>query len=62
MTPAMIEGNIGLAYAMNVHRYGPHREAVARSLAAVSTTTIHRAATKHLTASNATLCKITPRP
>ena len=59
ITPAMIEGNIGLAYAMNVHRYGPHRETLARNLAALSPATIQRAAHKHLTFTNTTICKIT---
>jgi predicted Zn-dependent peptidase len=60
MNPALIEGNIGLAFGMNVHRYGPHRETLARNLASVSPSAIQRAAAKYLAANKATLCTISP--
>jgi predicted Zn-dependent peptidase len=60
MNPALVEGNVGLAFAMNVHRYGPHREALARNLASVSPAGIERAAAKYVTAGKGTVCTISP--
>jgi hypothetical protein len=60
MKPAMVEGNLGLAFAMNVHRYGPHRGTLAGNLAAVSPAAVHRAAVKHLAPAKASVCTISP--
>jgi predicted Zn-dependent peptidase len=56
--PALIEGNIGLAFGMNVHRCGTHRETIARNLTSVSPAAIQRAAAKYLAADKGMLCTI----
>jgi len=61
MNPAMVEGNIGLAFAMNVHRYGPHREIIARNLATASSASIHSATAKHLAPAKGVICSIKPQ-
>jgi predicted Zn-dependent peptidase len=58
MDPAMVEGNIGLGFAMNVHRYGAHRETLARNLAGVSLATMQRAAAKYLADAKGNVCTI----
>ena len=60
MNPAMVEGNFGLVFAMNVHRYGSHRETLARNLATVASAPIHRATAKHLAAAKGVICTIKP--
>ena len=61
MNPAMVEGNIGLAFAMNVHRYGAHREIMARHLATASSASIHSATAKHLAPAQGVICSIRPQ-
>jgi predicted Zn-dependent peptidase len=56
---AMIEANVGLGYAMNVHRYGLEREALARRLRSLSAEDVRRAASKYL-GTNASICRINP--
>jgi predicted Zn-dependent peptidase len=59
MKPAMVEGNVGLAFAMNVHRYGKDREALARRLRSLSAADVRRAASKYL-GTNGSICRIGP--
>ena len=51
----MLEGNIGLAFAMNVHRYGPHRETLSRKCQSITSADIQRVTTRYLAATNATI-------
>jgi predicted Zn-dependent peptidase len=48
MSRGMLEGNFGLAFGMNVHRYGAQRETLARNLAKVSPSAIRKAVGKYL--------------
>jgi len=58
MNPALVEGNIGLAFGMNAYRYGTRREILARNLASVSPETIQRPVAKYLTAAKGMICAI----
>ena len=60
VTRAMLEGNLGLFFAMNVHRYGANREKLAKRLSSLSPTDIQKAAAKYLGEEGRTLCVIRP--
>jgi predicted Zn-dependent peptidase len=60
MKAAMVEGNIGLAFGMNAHRYGSQREALARTLADMSAVDMQRAGEKYLTPEKGSVCTIGP--
>jgi predicted Zn-dependent peptidase len=60
MTPAMLEANIGLAFGMNVHRYGGQRVTLARNLAKVSPAGIRGPVGKYLGEGKGSVCRIAP--
>jgi predicted Zn-dependent peptidase len=60
MKASMVEANVGLFWGMNVHRYGSHREALARKLGNVSGASVQRAAGKLLLPTKGNVCTISP--
>ena len=60
ISDAMIEGNIGLQWAMHDFRYGPHRKSLAGKLAEVTPSQIHQVAQKYLTADKCSACTLRP--
>jgi predicted Zn-dependent peptidase len=58
MTAAMVEGNIGLAFGMNVHRYGADREKLARNLAKASGAAVRGAMGRYLREGKGGVCQI----
>ncbi len=62
MTQAMIEGNLGLQYAMQEYRYGSHRTAIAEALAAITAGDVRQAAEQYLTPEEAAVCTLRPKP
>lgn len=61
VSEAMIEGNIGLQWAMQDFRYGEHRAGLAKELAAVTAEKIHQAAAKYLAKERRSVCSIEPK-
>ncbi len=61
VSEAMIEGNIGLQWAMQDFRYGEHRARLAKELAAVTAEKIHQAAAKYLAKEKRSVCCIEPK-
>jgi len=59
---AMIEGNVGLQWGMQEFRYGKHRSALAKHLAAISAKQVSNAANAYLTDEKCTICSIQPKP
>jgi RNA polymerase sigma factor (sigma-70 family) len=60
MSPAMLEGNVGLQMGMHAHRYGHHRTQLAQQLAEVSVRKVQDTARAHLTAAKAAVCTLRP--
>ena len=60
MKASMVEANVGLFWGMNIHRYGSHREALARKLKDVSVASVQRAAGKYLVPEKGNVCTIGP--
>ncbi len=60
LSDAMIEGNIGLQWAMHDFRYGRRRKLLARKLAAVTTSQVNQVASKYLTADKCSACTLRP--
>ena len=60
VSDAMIEGNIGLQWAMNDFRYGGHRKLLAKKLATVSLSHVHQATQKYLTTAKCSICTLRP--
>ena len=56
MTPAMIEGNVGLQLGMHMYRYGDQRTALARQLAEVTSANVQKAAGDYLSSGNCLEC------
>jgi len=61
VSEAMIEGNIGLQWAMQDFRYGEHRAGLAKGLAAMKAESVHRAAAKYLAKERRSVCSIEPK-
>jgi predicted Zn-dependent peptidase len=61
MTPAMLEGNLGLMFGLNVHRYGAKREALAQNLSAATPASARQAIQKHLSGAACSICTIQPK-
>lgn len=61
VSQAMIEGNIGLQWAMHDFRYGEHRARLAKELAAMTAEKVHQAAAKYLAKENRSVCSIEPK-
>ncbi|HLH57067.1 MAG TPA: insulinase family protein [Verrucomicrobiae bacterium] len=61
ITRAIVEGNLGLRFGMNVHRFGASREKLASNLSAVSPGDVQRVAKKYLSRSSCAVCQIEPR-
>jgi predicted Zn-dependent peptidase len=61
MTSAMMEANIGLMFGLNVHRYGPMREALARNLSATTPAKVREAVQKYLSGAACSVCTIQPK-
>lgn len=61
MMPAMMEANIGLMFGLNVHRYGPRRETLARNLSATTPASVRQAVQKYLSGSDCSVCTIQPK-
>lgn len=61
MTTAMMEGNIGLMFGLNVHRYGAERETLARNLAATTPAKVRQAVQKYLSVTGCSVCTIQPK-
>ncbi|MHC4083773.1 MAG: insulinase family protein [Planctomycetota bacterium] len=57
---AMIEGNIGLQWAMHDFRYGSGRKSLAGKLATVTPSHIHQVAHKYLAADKCSICTLQP--
>src|SRR5262249_30854709 len=55
MDMAMVEGNLGLQFGLNVHRYGAERAALARQIASVKAADVQRVAQKFLSEKDLTL-------
>ena len=62
VSPAMIEGNIGLQWGMAEFRYGAERAALVRNLNALTADDIRKAAGAHLAFEKASTCLLKPRP
>ncbi|HAV64429.1 MAG TPA: hypothetical protein DCY13_18935, partial [Verrucomicrobiales bacterium] len=60
MTDAMIEGNLGLQWAMGVHRYGIQRDQLAERLRSISAAEVRRAAQQLLSEDRVVTCIIRP--
>ena len=60
LSDAMIEGNIGLQWAMHDFRYGRRRKLLARKLAAVTPSQVNQVAGKYLTANKCSACTLRP--
>ena len=60
LSDAMIEGNIGLQWAMHDFRYGRHRKLLARKLAAVTPNQVRQVAQKYLTVAKCSICTLRP--
>jgi predicted Zn-dependent peptidase len=60
ITPAMIEGNLGLQRGMAEFRYGPHLSALAERLSAVDAAKARRAAEQYLIAVRGSVYTIVP--
>lgn len=58
---SMIEGNLGLRFGMNEHRYGCHRPALSRQIAAVTGAEVQRVTKKYLVPAKASSCSIRPQ-
>jgi predicted Zn-dependent peptidase len=56
----MIEGNIGLQWAMHDFRYGSGRKSLAEKLATVTPSRIHQVAHKYLAADKRSICTLRP--
>ena len=61
MDRSMVEGNIGLQFAMNVHRYGDDRVTLTQRLGRLTAADIKRAIEKHLKEDEAMSCLIHPQ-
>ena len=62
MTQAMIEGNLGLQYAMHEYRYGAHRTALAEALVTITASGVQQAAQKWLAPEKGVVCALRPKP
>lgn len=60
ISPAMIEANLGLQYAMQEYRYGSHRAALAQKLATITAAQVRQAAQKWLAPDKAAVCVLRP--
>ena len=60
VSDAMIEGNIGLQWAMHDFRYGSGRKSLARKLAKVTQSQVHNVAHKYLNADKCSICTLRP--
>jgi len=58
VTLAMIEGNLAIQWAMNEFRYGPHRVALAKQFAAVTSQDVSQAATNYLSDDKCSVCTL----
>jgi predicted Zn-dependent peptidase len=58
MDRAMMEGNLGLGFCLNVHRYGAKRETLAKQFSNVSATQVREAAKKFLASDKGMLTMI----
>ncbi len=61
VSEAMIEGNIGLQWAMHDFRYGQHRARLAKELPAMTAEKVRQAAAKYLAKENRSVCSIEPK-
>ena len=57
---AMMEGNLGLRFGMNEHRYGSYRSTLSRQIGAVKGPEVQRAVKKYLSPEKAISCAIQP--
>jgi predicted Zn-dependent peptidase len=60
VSDTMIEGTIGLQWAMHDFRYGSGRKSLARKLATVTPNHIHQVAQKYLAADKSSICTLRP--
>jgi predicted Zn-dependent peptidase len=60
MSPAMLEGNLGLQAGLNEHRYGNHKSELAKALREVTPRKVQEAARAHLTIEKAAVCSLRP--
>lgn len=61
VTDAMLESNLGLQWATQVHRLGDRREALAARLRALTADQVRASVGAHLKADRASVCEIKPR-
>jgi predicted Zn-dependent peptidase len=60
MSEAMIEGNLGLQYAMHEYRYGAGKQAVCDGLAAITAGDVQKAAQEYLAPEKCAVCTLRP--
>ena len=62
MDRALVEGNLGLQFAVQDYRYGARREALANQLLNITPAKVQEAVRRYLSETNALACTLRPQP